>query len=96
MAGASSFFVRDGERYRPTDRSHGPWDEAQLSGSMAAALLAHGVEGRRPQGFHVARLTVDLFRAVPWAPLAGCRPSSCAPGGGSTRSTPGSSTRGAS
>ncbi|MCY4639062.1 MAG: thioesterase family protein [Chloroflexi bacterium] len=70
MAGAASFFVREGERYRPTDRSHGPWDEEQLSGSMIAALLAHGVERERPPGFHVARLTVDLFRAVPWAPLA--------------------------
>ncbi len=70
MAGAASFFVREGERYRPTDRSHGPWDEGQLSGSMIAALLAHGVERERPPGFHVARLTVDLFRAVPWAPLS--------------------------
>ena len=69
MAGAASFFVREGERYRPTDRSHGPWDEGQLSGSMIAALLAHGVERERPPGFHVARLTIDLFRAVPWAPL---------------------------
>ena len=69
MAGAASFFVREGDRYRPTDRSHGPWGEEQLSGSMIAALLAHGVEQERPRDFHVARLTVDLFRAVPWAPL---------------------------
>ncbi len=70
MDGAASFFVREGDRYRPTDRSHGPWDEGQLSGSMIAALLAHGVERERPPDFHVARLTVDLFRAVPWAPLS--------------------------
>lgn len=70
MAGAGSFFVRDGGLYRPTDRSHGPWSDEQLSGSMIAALLAHGVEEARPEGFHVARLTVDMFRSVPWAPLA--------------------------
>ena len=70
MDGAASFFVREGDRSRPTDRSHGPWDEGQLSGSMITALLAHGVERERPPGFHVARLTVDLFRAVPWAPLS--------------------------
>ena len=67
---ADSFFVRDGARYRPTERSRGPWSDEQLSGSMIAALLAHGVEGARPEGFHTARLTVDMFRSVPWAPLA--------------------------
>jgi hypothetical protein len=70
MTEADSFFVRDGELYRPTERSRGPWSGEQLSGSMIAALLAHGVDGARPEGFHTARLTVDMFRAVPWAPLA--------------------------
>ena len=70
MTGAESFFVRDGGYYRPTESSRGPWSDEQLSGSMIGALLAHGVEDAQPEGFHVARLTIDMFRAVPWGPLA--------------------------
>ena len=65
MTGAESFFVRDGGYYRPTESSRGPWSDEQLSGSMIGALLAHGVEDAQPEGFHVVRLTIDMFRAVP-------------------------------
>ncbi len=52
----------------PTERSRGPWNREHVIGMMVAGLLAHEVE-QHLDGFHPARLTVDMFRAVPWAPL---------------------------
>ena len=60
----------DAGRYHPTDRSRGPWTPDALHGSPVAALLAHVVEQHRPPDLHLARLTVDLCRPVPYAPLA--------------------------
>lgn len=48
----------------------GPWDQAFQHGSAPAALVAHVVEGLPCAGpMHLARLTVDLMRPVPVAPL---------------------------
>ena len=60
----------DAGRYHPTDRSRGPWMPDALHGSPVAALLAHVVEQHRLPDLHLARLTVDLCRPVPYAPLA--------------------------
>lgn len=59
----------DAGRYHPTARSRGPWTPDALHGSPVAALLAHVVEQRRPPELPLARLTVDLCRPVPYAPL---------------------------
>lgn len=64
------FQRRDDGRYVPTDRSRGPWSPDALHGSPVAALLTHVVEQRRPPELPIARLTVDLCRPVPYAPLA--------------------------
>ena len=59
----------------PTDRARGPWSRDVLHGSPVAALLAHCVEERlRESGsataqLRLARLTVDLFRPVPFDEL---------------------------
>lgn len=63
------FRLQDDGRYFPTDRSRGPWTPDALHGSPVAALLAHVVEQSRPLDLQLARLTVDLCRPVPYAPL---------------------------
>ncbi len=65
-----AFFTRDGDLWVPTDRSHGPWSMAQLHGRMIAAVQAQVAESLfGAPDLMPARLTVDMFRAVPWAPL---------------------------
>jgi hypothetical protein len=65
-----SIFVIDGERFRPTDKARSPWGEALLHGGSAAGLLARAVERFNDDpGLQVSRLTVDLLRPVPNAPL---------------------------
>jgi hypothetical protein len=63
-------FERDGNRYAPTPLARGPWDPNAQHGGAPAALLAHACEHHDPgpAGF-VARLTVELLRPVPLAPL---------------------------
>lgn len=63
------FRLQDDGRYFPADRSRGPWTPDALHGSPVAALLAHVVEQSRPPDLELARLTVDLCRPVPYAPL---------------------------
>lgn len=67
---SDALFQRDDAgRYHPTDRSRGPWTPDALHGSPVAALLAHVVEQHRLPDLQLARLTVDLCRPVPYAPL---------------------------
>lgn len=66
-----SLFLRDGDRFLPTDLARGPWSPDTLVGNVAAALLAWAVEQQEADpAFRLARLTVDLFRPTPFAPLA--------------------------
>jgi len=55
----------------PTDWARGPWDRRFLHGGPPAALLAHGLERERRDdaALLITRLTVDLMRPVPQAPL---------------------------
>jgi hypothetical protein len=57
-------------QFAPNDSARGGWDSTALHGRVVAGLLAHHLEGEwgRP-GFRPARLTVDLFRPVPVAPV---------------------------
>ncbi|MDA0269767.1 MAG: thioesterase family protein [Chloroflexi bacterium] len=65
------FFDPDGPgRYLPTPHSRGPWDPKSLHGRVLAGLIAHQVEQDHGEpDFHVARLTTDMFRVAPMAPL---------------------------
>ena len=63
-------FSFDGERYAPTALAGGPWSPDAMHGGAPAALLARALERHDPgpAGF-VVRLSVDLLRPVPVAPL---------------------------
>ena len=67
---AEAIFLLDGERILPTDLARGPWTPEAQHGGAPAALLGRAVE--RHEGgadMVVARLTVELLRPVPIAPL---------------------------
>ena len=66
-----ALFVADGEHVIPTDRSRGPWSPDALHGGPVAALVARAVELLVPdEPMLVTRVTVELLRPVPVAPLA--------------------------
>jgi hypothetical protein len=65
-----ALFVADRGRVMPTDRARGPWSPDALHGGPVAALVARAVETLVPDDpVHVTRLTVELLRPVPVAPL---------------------------
>ncbi len=67
----AALFERLGDdRFLPTGHSRGPWDENALHGGPVAMLVAHAVEQLpTDHPMTVSRLTVELERPVPLAPL---------------------------
>jgi acyl-Coa thioesterase superfamily protein/acyl-CoA thioesterase superfamily protein len=65
-----ALFRIDGEELVATELARGPWDPNALHGGPTAALLARALERHDPgPATFVARLTVELLRPVPIAPL---------------------------
>lgn len=66
-----AIFERRGDLFQPTQAAVGPWDPGALHGGPVAMLLARGIEAQAPDGeMDIVRLTVELLRPVPVAPLA--------------------------
>lgn len=64
------FFHLDGNKFVPGRHARSPWSETMMHGRLLAGLAARAVEERHGDESYVpARLTVDLFRAPPMAPL---------------------------
>ena len=67
---AVPFFDRVGDSYEPRDPCRGPWDRETLHGRVIAGVMAHELETRYGDpSFQVSRLTVDMFRVAPYAPV---------------------------
>jgi hypothetical protein len=64
-------FRRDGDRFVPTASATGPWGQDRLHGGPVLGLFVREFEAAAGDPELVlARLTLDLFRPVPVAPLA--------------------------
>jgi hypothetical protein len=69
-AETNALFVRDGDRFLPTDLARGGWSPEAQHGGPPTGLLARCIEHVAvPTAMEVVRLTVDLFREVPLTPL---------------------------
>jgi hypothetical protein len=67
---AEVLFTRDGDRYVPTELARGPWDPESCHGGAPSALLAALVDGAPSlTDMQVVRLTYDIVRPVPLAPV---------------------------
>lgn len=65
-----AIFSRAAERFVPGELARGPWSPDAQHGGAPAALLARCVEqAEGGAAMHVARLTIELLRPVPLAPL---------------------------
>jgi len=68
---AEYVYERDGEIFAPTPFAGSPWSEGLQHGGPVNALFALAAEEAASEsGLRVVRLTVDLMRPVPRAPLA--------------------------
>lgn len=67
MTTINSFFTsKDNQWFTPTDHARGPWDEHACHAGPPTGLLARAVEQLLPDQ-RLTRLTVNLFRPVPFA-----------------------------
>jgi hypothetical protein len=66
---APLFQLSGATTYKPTVFTRGPWDPTMLHGGPVAALFAEVLQGMAPSESQPVRLTVDLVRPVPLAPL---------------------------
>jgi acyl-CoA thioesterase len=65
-----AIFRVDGNRVVTSPDAAGPWDARMQHGSAPAALVVWAAEAiPTPVPMHIARVTVDLMRPVPVAPL---------------------------
>src|SRR5690606_26021197 len=65
-----ALFAPEDGCYRPSELARGPWSPEALHGGPVAALLAHLADGAEAPGpMHPTRLTIELLRPVPLAPL---------------------------
>jgi hypothetical protein len=65
-----SFYEPDGDRFVSTELTRGPWDPRFQHAGPPAALIGRELERLEDADqFHVGRVTFEILRAVPIAPL---------------------------
>lgn len=65
-----ALFVKQGERYIPSQSAGSPWGLVSLHGGAPTALMVSAMQDRfSADEMQLVRFTVDLFRAVPMRPL---------------------------
>lgn len=65
----AALFLPDGRSFVPSDLARSPWSPDSLHGGPVAALMAGAIEAHEPGPFAMARLTLEIMRPVPVAPL---------------------------
>lgn len=65
----SAFFLTDGPRIIPTELCRGPWDINSMHGGPVAALIGRAAERFDDSDLFTARITLELLKPVPIAPL---------------------------
>src|SRR6476660_10052473 len=67
---ADALFRRlSANQFEPTDLARGPWDRDALHGGPSAALFAAAAQSALGDDMFPSRLTIELLRPVPVAPL---------------------------
>ena len=69
-----AFYEADGEGFASTELTRGPWDPKSQHAGPPSALIARAIErcdglGEAVEDRHVARITLEILRPVPIAPL---------------------------
>ncbi|HET9678270.1 MAG TPA: thioesterase family protein [Solirubrobacterales bacterium] len=65
-----AFYERDGDLFRATELTRGPWDPGAQHAGPPSALLGYALEGLpEAEEFQVGRVTFEILRSVPIAPV---------------------------
>jgi len=65
-----AFYERDGDLFRATELTRGPWDPGSQHAGPPAALLGYALEGLpEADDFQVGRVTFEILGPVPIAPV---------------------------
>jgi hypothetical protein len=67
---SDAFYVPDGDAFISTEWTRGPWDPGSQHAGPSSALVGRAFELMEPDGFQVARFTVDILKPIPIAPLS--------------------------
>lgn len=66
----AAFYERDGDLFRATELTRGPWDPGAQHAGPPAALLGYAIEQLAETAeFQVGRVTFEILRPVPIAPV---------------------------
>src|SRR5687767_10306641 len=65
----SAFYVSDGADFVSSELTRGPWDPGSQHAGPPAALIGRAIEQDTPDGWIVGRITFEILRPVPIAPL---------------------------
>lgn len=65
----SAFYVSDGGHFVSSELTRGPWDPDSQHAGPPAALIARELERSSPDGWQIGRITFEIVRPVPIAPL---------------------------
>lgn len=68
-AGPEAFYVADGDAFRATELTRGPWDEAGQHAGPPCALLGRTIDMAGEIDGQLARITYEILRPVPIARL---------------------------
>jgi hypothetical protein len=66
---SSAFYVSDGADFVSSELTRGPWDPGSQHAGPPAALIGRAIERDTPDGWIVGRITFEILRPVPIAPL---------------------------
>ena len=69
MSSPSAFYVSDGDGFVSSELTRGPWDPGSQHAGPPAALIAREIERVTEPGWQVGRITYEILRPVPIAPL---------------------------
>ncbi len=65
----SAFYVPEGGHFVSSELTRGPWDPGAQHAGPPAALIARELERASPEGWTIGRITYEILRPVPIAPL---------------------------
>ena len=66
-----AFYERDGDRFRATELTRGPWDPGAQHAGPPSAMIAREIELLEDAAeFQVGRITFEILRPVPIGPVA--------------------------
>lgn len=65
----SAFYVPEGGHFVSSELTRGPWDPGAQHAGPPAALIARELERASPEGWAIGRITYEIMRPVPIAPL---------------------------